>query len=161
MPLQFAIELETAIDHQLAVHAAAAGTEVAFALLHTCQTGFLELLAAAQAIDVDLAAYPPVQEEPLLGAAAAWQQLTVHIQPEVSNLQELAAFWSIYAAIDKTVQFYQQAAANSAHPQTRLFFSSLSQVKSMLRRRLAGLIQIYYNHYWGEIGFAPFLLGKD
>ena len=161
LPIQFAIELETAINSQLTKLSVPADTASIISLIHNCQMNFLELLSAADAINIDTAPYPPVTEAQLLGPDTAWQQLTLHTDTTNASLQVFTTLWPIYMAIDKTAQFYQQAAANSAQPQTRLFFSSLSHVKKILRRRLDGIIQIYYNHYWGEIGFAPFVLGKD
>lgn len=160
LPIQFAIELETAINSQL-TGMSAPTTEPVVSLLRTCQINFLALLSAASTINIDSDPYPPVTESQLLGSDTAWRQLTLQIDTANANLQVLTTLWSIYIIIDKTTQFYQQAAANSAQPQTRLFFSSLTHVKKILRRRLDGIIQIYYNHYWGEIGFAPFALGKD
>lgn len=161
LPLHFAIELETAINSQLTTLAAPADIIPVITLIHSCQMNFLALLSSAGAINIDSAPYPLVTEDQLLGSDTSWQQLTLHTDATNASLQVFTTLWPIYMATDKTVQFYQQAAANSAQPQTRLFFSSLSHVKKILCRRLGGIIQIYYNHYWGEIGFAPFVLGKD
>lgn len=161
LPIQFAIELETAIISQLDKVTVTEEVVTIISLIHTCEKNFLELLAAANTINVDMAQYPPVDESNLLGKDLVWQQLT--LQQEVTNasLQSLLILWQISIEIDKTAQFYQQAATNSAHPQTRLFFNSLSHVKKILHRRINGIIQIYCNYYWGELGFAPFMLGKD
>ena len=161
LPIHFAIELETAISSQLLKPAAPADIVPIITLIHNCQMNFLELLSAANTVNIDIAPYPLVTEDQLLGPDTSWQQLTLHTDATNASLQVFTTLWPIYMATDKTVQFYQQAAANSAQPQTRLFFSSLSHVKKILCRRLDGIIQIYYNHYWGEIGFAPFALGKD
>ncbi|CQR74541.1 hypothetical protein SOV_26470 [Sporomusa ovata DSM 2662] len=161
LPLHFAIELETAINSQLTKLAAPDDIIPVITLIHNCQMNFLELLSAASTVNIDIAPYPLVTEDQLLGSDASWQQLTLHTNATNVSLQVFTTLWPIYMATGKTVQFYQQAAVNSAQPQTRLFFSSLSHVKKILCRRLDGIIQIYNNHYWGELGFAPFVLGKD
>lgn len=162
LPIQFALNLETAINHKITEmkEISQSGSLPAITLLENFQTAFLELLAKASTIDIDSVPYPTVDETRLLAADAAWQTAAQSIVIE-SELPMLLALWSVTAAVDKALQFYQQAAVNSAHPQTRLFFNSLSHVKKILRRRLDGIIQIYHNHYWGELGFAPFSLGKD
>ena len=161
LPMQFAIELETAIIGHLEELTATEEAGTIISLISASQKKFLELLESANTINIDMAAYPPVDEADLLGKDSTWQQLT--LQKEVTNasLPMLLVFWQISIEIDKTAQFYQQAASNSAHPQTRLFLNSLSHVKKILLRRLNGIIQGYSNYYWGELGFAPFLLGKD
>ncbi|WP_371370948.1 hypothetical protein [Sporomusa aerivorans] len=163
LPIQFALELETIIAGQLAklIETTPAETAPVLTLLHQSQTEFTKLLTRAQTVDVDSAVYPPVTEAQLLGLDTSWQQINQKLKAGDLSLDGLTAYWSLYTAVDKTAQFYQQAAANSAHPQTQLFFSSLSHVKKILRRRFDGIIHIYYNHLWGELGFAPFILGKD
>lgn len=165
IPVQFALELETSLSRQIATlhDTASAGTVPipVLGLIENSQAEFLKLLSALNTGENDSTRYPAVTETQLLGSDAAWLQATQNTTAVNAGLQELTALWSIYITVDKCVQFYQQAAANSAQPQARLFFSSLSHVKKILRRRLDGIIQIYYNHYWGELGFAPFILGKD
>ena len=161
LPIQFVIELETAIINHLDTIPTQADIVPIISLILKSQKEFLELISTAKAINVDKAAYPPVDESSLLGKDSDWQQLTVQKEITNANLQMLITLWQIATEIDKTAQFYQQAAANSAHPQTRIFFNSLSHVKRILLRRINGAIQSYCNYYWGELGFAPFVLGKD
>ncbi len=161
--IQFALELETLISNQLVklAETGAAETLAVIELIRISQAEFTQVLTTAETIDVDSMAYPGVSENQLLGSDTAWQQASRTVAAAGISFAGLGVYWSLYTVIDKAAQFYQQAAVNSAHPQARLFFSSLSQVKKMLRRRLDGIIHIYYNHFWGELGFAPFMLGKD
>lgn len=161
LPIQFAIELETSIISHLDKVTVTEDVVTIISLIHTFEKKFLDLLVAANTINVDMAVYPPVNESDLLGKDLVWQQLTSPKEVTNASLQSLLTLWHTSMEIDKTVQFYQQAATNSAHPQTRLFFNSLSHVKKILLRRLNGIIQSYNNYYWGKLGFAPFLLGKD
>lgn len=162
LPIQFAFELETSIDIQVAGLSAAATTGIApiIALVDSCQKELLQILSIASKINIDTTPYPDINENQLIGSDTSWQLATQNTAATDACMPTLMTLWGIYAAIDKSVQFYQQAAANSAHPQTRLFFSSLNHVKKILRRRVDGVIQLYHNHYWGQLGFAPFMLGK-
>jgi len=120
------------------------------------------LLDRAQYTDVDSSRYPGVDSVALLGSDDAWQKLLRDFAavPD-KTISSLTALWMTHTLVEKSGQFYQQAAANSPHPTTRLFFSSLAETKNMLRRRVDGLMRVLYNEIWAEIGFAPFLLGKD
>lgn len=73
----------------------------------------------------------------------------------------LVALWMIYAAAERSAQFYQQAVLNSAHPVSKMFFTSLYELKSMIRRRLDGVIRILHNEAWAKVGFATFTLSKE
>ncbi|MDR3591895.1 MAG: hypothetical protein P4N41_19750 [Negativicutes bacterium] len=126
------------------------------------QAGFELLLDRAQYTDVDAGRYPGVDSAALLGGDEVWQKILRDFSAATEkNLFSLTALWMTQALVEKSGQFYQQAAANSAHPATRLFFASLAETKHMLRRRVDGLMRVIYNSVWAEIGFAPFLLGKD
>lgn len=126
------------------------------------QVEFELLLDRAQYINVDSGRYPMVDSAALLGSDDAWQKIRQNFAiVSDKNISSLTALWMTYALVEKSGQFYQQAAANSAHPSTRLFFGSLAETKNMLRRRIDGLMRVLYNEIWAEIGFAPFLLGKD
>lgn len=163
LSMQFALEIEAAMSNKVTELSGITSLKNSpvISLFENFQKEFLQLLVDASKIDVDSHSYPPVNETKLLGSDTTWQTAMGSIDTSADNINVLLTLWSVYTAIDKSHQFYQQAATNSPHPQTRLFFSSLSHVKKLLRRKLDGVIQIYYNHLWGELGFAPFLLGKD
>lgn len=130
--------------------------------IHKFQAGFELLLDRAQGVDVNKGKFPPVSARELLGEDDAWQHLTKSFSSaQDKSLTNLTALWMIYTLIEKSTQFYQQASKNSAHPAERLFFGSLAEIKGMLRRRIDSLTRIMYNELWGEVGFAPFILGKD
>jgi|GEM_PF-2245435 len=164
LPIDFSLELETAINKQISLIASSTeeGMAPVWPLVDRFQQAFLQLLADAAVVDIDQANYPLVDAVILFGPDAAWQQLTKPApatMPE-ADMQRLVALWSIYALIDKSAQYYQQAAANTAHLATQIFFHSLYESKNILRIRFAGIIQAAYNQYWGKLGFAPFVLGK-
>lgn len=163
LPIQFALTLESAINTQIeTITGTAAGAMPVITLINNFQNNFFKLLTIASSIDVDTAKYPPVETAELFGSDTAWQQLAHQTNPAAVELDMniLAQLWSIFTLIDRSTQFYQQAAANSAHPATRLFFHSLAEAKKIIRGRVAGIIQMLHNHHWGQLGFAPFILGK-
>jgi hypothetical protein len=163
LPIQFALELETAINKKIDPLLETAELFPVITLINSFQQGFFKLLIIAKSIDVDTAKYPVVEASELLGSDTAWQQLALQPTPSevVENMDTLTTLWSICSLIDRSTQYYQQAAANNAHPATRLFFHSLAESKKIIRGRLAGIIHLMYNQYWGQLGFAPFMLGKD
>ncbi|WP_425061011.1 hypothetical protein SCACP_17780 [Sporomusa carbonis] len=164
LPIQFAIELETALNKQIELVSDTVQAEFTplITLISGFQRQFLQLLSDASTVNIDREQYPAVNQDRLLGPDVAWRQFTGQNTSIIeTNTQTITAIWSIYALIDRSAQYYLQAATNSAHPATGLFFHSLSQIKKILKGRLAGVIQMLYNHYWGKLGFAPFVLGKD
>jgi hypothetical protein len=65
---------------------------------------------------------------------------------------------TIYAMVERTAVFYSQAAKFHSFPAGKMFFSTLSQLKHSLRRRIDGLCRINENFVWEEVGFAPYKL---
>ena len=125
------------------------------------QAEFELLLDKAQYTNIDTHSYPVVDASILLGADNVWQEIVYNFGQAEKNNTDMAVLWMMQAATEKSGQFYIQAAANSAHPSTRIFFSSLAEAKNMLRRRFDKMLRILYNENWGNLGFAPFILGKD
>ena len=158
--LEFAVELEEEIIRQIEFLARAAppGPAKILAALARAEKNFSGLVKKAGGINLDLEPYPAIDAEKLLGEdfllQGAWQAKM--------NLQEnLCVLLMVCALIEKSTQYYQQAALNSPHPSLRLFLRSLAEVKNIQRGRLAACVRVAYNEVWEEVGFAPFLLGKD
>jgi len=126
------------------------------------QVEFELLLDRGQCTNIDTGCYPEVDPLVLLGTDSQWQELTrVFGQVAEKSTADLTALWMIQALIEKSGQLYQQASINSAYPATRLFMRSMTEAKSMLRRRIDGLLRVLYNEMWADLGFAPLVLGKD
>lgn len=162
--LQFAAGLEAQIrqETEAVVAQAPAGLQDVVAAVGKFQAEFELLLDRAQYVDVDTGRYPEVNAAALLGPDGVWQEATARLGTAgEATVPVLASLWFLHTLTEKSGQFYQQAALNSAHPATRLFLASLAEVKTMLRRRLDGLLRQLYNAAWSEVGFAPFVLGKD
>ena len=160
--LRFAASLEAQIRQEVEVVMAQspAGLQTLVTAVGHFQAEIELLLDRAQGTDVDTGRYPEVNAAALLGPDSVWQEAAAGVARE-STVGALASLWFLHTLTERSGQFYQQAALNSAHPSTRLFFASLAEVKAMLRRRLDGVLRALYNEAWAEVGFAPFLLGKD
>lgn len=63
--------------------------------------------------------------------------------------------------VEKSLQFYNQAALNSTYEYEKIFFSSIAEIKKVLKRRLDSTLRVVYNSLWSKIGFAPFMFGKE
>ncbi len=161
---QFAAVLEAQIRQEVEVVVAQSppGLQAVVTAVGAFQAGIELLVDRAQYVDVDSGRYPEVNAAALLGPDSVWQEATAKLgASDEATVVGLASLWFLIVLTEKSGQYYQQAALNSAHPATRLFFSSLAEVKGMLRRRLDGLLRQLYNAAWTQVGFAPFVLGKD
>lgn len=162
--LQYAATLEASIRQEIELIIRQAPNELQpfLTAVGKFQVEFELLIDRAQYTNVDKSRYPEVDPAVLLGSDDNWQKITRDFAAVTGNsAPNLATLWMAQALMAKSGQLYQQAAANSAHPATRLFFSSLAETKNMLVRRIDGLTRVVYNEVWAELGFAPFLLGKD
>ncbi len=161
---RFAASLEAQIRQETEAMMAQAPAELqaVVAAVGKFQAEFELLIDRAQYVDVDTGSYPEVKAEALLGPDGVWREATARLgTPGEAMMPGLVSLWFLHTLTEKSGQFYQQAALNSAHPASRLFFGTLAEVKTMLRRRLDALLRQQYNAVWAEVGYAPFVLGKD
>ena len=159
----YAIKMETAVSRQFQEVQVLAPNQLKpfLTLLLQSQDIMSQLLVAGMAVDPAHSHFP----EPDLTASVAndmqWKQAgEIMLTPEELSVA-LACLWSAGALLDKTGQFYRQAGINSIYPTERIFFSSLAEVKLLLRRRTNGITQSLGNQLWTEIGFSPFTLAKE
>jgi hypothetical protein len=162
--MRFAAAMEASIRQQLELISQQAPTELqpVFGALNRFQVEFELLIDRVQYTDADGGNFPPVEAAQLLGADDIWQQTLQRFAavPD-KDAANLTMLWMVHSLMDKSAQFYQQAAGNKAHPGVRLMLSSLAEIKNMQRRRIGGLLRVMYNQVWADVGFAPFALGKD
>jgi hypothetical protein len=100
----------------------------------------------------------------LIGSEDQWKRLTLPFLPSTSPIPaDYTLIWCIRAMMDKSHQFYQQAAHQETAESVSLhwFFQSVAEVKRMMNRRLSGLERTFANQAWKELGFPPGLLGKE
>ncbi|MEG6586020.1 hypothetical protein [Dendrosporobacter sp. 1207_IL3150] len=114
------------------------------------------ILADAKKVDPNTSSYPNVDIAPLVGNDEDWRRYNELVEKVGTNYNSLVILWSLEAMIEKSAQFYQQASQNSAYSSTKMFLSSLYQVKTMKRRKISALSRIVNNNIWSVIGFSPF-----
>jgi hypothetical protein len=159
--LLFAADLEKNILSELSKMAETAPSVLkpALQMLLAAENSWNELFTIAE---IEPREYPEPKAEALAGSDKEWQGIALDLKnTPADNTESLVLFWMLYAFIERTTQYYQQAAANCAYPADRQFFLALAQCKLLLKKRIDGIMRIMYNHAWAEVGFAPFLLGKD
>ncbi|HWR39858.1 MAG TPA: hypothetical protein VN611_10185 [Patescibacteria group bacterium] len=132
-----------------------------FSLLLQAQRELNQLLTQALAVDISLAQYPEPNLTAIIADDNAWKTAGETLPPAERLCDALARVWSVEALLDKTAQFYRQSSQNHAHPTERLFFSSLAEIKQLLRRRASSLNQSLGNQVWSEVGFSPFILARE
>jgi len=160
--MKIARELETALQRQLDLFSGVSSSYLAPVLryLLNIQADFAENLTVAEHVNVDITEYPPFGNS-LRSVNTDWKKLVEDNLLSPAETGDIVVLWSIHTALDRMEQFYRQSALNSVHPLTRAYFTSLAEVKMLLRRRMDGLIRVRYNDIWEKVGFAPFSLRKD
>lgn len=160
----FALELELAIEKTLTEFRPRC-TDKLFNMLDmlvASQQEFVNVLTQADVTTPGRESFPVIETVRVVGAEETWRLVTATFradeQPETSNITVL---WSVCACIDRSAQFYAQAAQNSASPQSRLFFGSLAELKQMLRRKVDGILRVNENQVWSVVGFPPGRLSKE
>ncbi|MDD4600578.1 hypothetical protein SDC9_06095 [bioreactor metagenome] len=89
---------------------------------------------------------------------------TLSLNDDLTSDTMVAMYMNLSAIsnlIEKSLQFYRQAANNSAYEHDKLYFNSLVELKKVLKRRIDSVLRIVYNALWSKIGFAPFVFGKE
>ncbi|BBB93052.1 MAG TPA: hypothetical protein PKA28_01540 [Methylomusa anaerophila] len=164
LPMKFAVLLEKSINKNLEKVRLDVSAELQpiVTLIQQTQSLIFDLLQETSDVNIDYAKLPEVNLTVLIAADDLWQKaVSSYTDAPPINTDDLIQMWTIYASIEKSAQYYQQASLNSPHPATRLFLSSLSEIKNILRRRVSGVLRMIYNDVWSEVGFAPFVLGKE
>ncbi len=102
----------------------------------------------------DISVLDPVE---LIGEETLWIQASTNLLSKPHDYAAtLILLWTLCDLTERSSRYYREAAANSPYPAHRLFFSSVAEVKRMIRRKLDNPLRTVYNEIWGTIGFAPF-----
>ncbi len=108
----------------------------------------LKLLQGVAACEPQKHMYPALEAE--------WANLPSELEPREYSLAETLELLNLVWLMQKTAQFYQQAANHTPYPSQQIFFASLHQWKLLLRKRLEGAARHAHSRLWGELGFSPF-----
>lgn len=159
---EFALSMENCLSNKIKKWFDNTPQEITalYKIMDSAQNEFETIIYRAMHIQIDSKPFPII-EPSILGNDIVWKELIkTYSLTSKASIQLLMDFWEIYILIEKSAQFYQQAALNTPHPAEKIFFTSCSEVKHMLRRRIYGILQTMCNHAWSELGFAPFVFAK-
>lgn len=160
--IQYAIELETNLKKMIVVISEGSDQEMMLLtdVLTKHQVKTIDLLKAMQA---ELGNFDPQTKVSALLDDPEWHEAIGRIsgQGESGIVSQACILWMLYALYDKTFQYYRQASHNTPQPTSRYFYSSLAEVKNIIRRRLDAASRVLSNEVWGQVGFAPFVIGKE
>ena len=149
--LQFTIQLEAALRRKI--------EELSLSAPENAKP-LLDLVIAFELRVEDLLILPydvPPDLFELLGEERLWIESSVQM---LSNHYDRSAILILLLSLvdltERSARYYHQASANSAMPHQRYFYSSLTEAKKMLKRKLEQNLRSVYNEIWAQTGFAPF-----
>lgn len=162
-PLLFAVSMEKSIAGNIEGFRGACSPELQAVLeqLLIFQKEYVEVVSLAEASKSGFNAVD-IDALKLMGKAESWALLLAEFNPEAPPAaNDFSILWCVCAMLDKSAQYYQQAARYETQPQMRISLASLAQMKSALRRRISGIERVVANQVWKAVGFAPGILAKE
>jgi hypothetical protein len=124
--------------------------------------GEFERLVTTAKMSAKEQTWPELTAAVFVGTDETWREITGSIHPGTVPLAaDYTALWCIHALLDKSAQFYQQAARQNIPEQERIFLGSVAELKLILHRRMDGVERVVANQVWKSVGFPPGLLGKE
>lgn len=162
-PLDFAVAMENGIIanlDRLKLNCSPVLAPVMEALIRAEQ-GIVTLVEQARPVR-DGESVPDTELPAILSREEEWGQLQIRFDPAAAPaVLDYTVLWSVRAMLDKSAQYYRQAAKETEPARLRLLLASVAEIKTMLRRRIDGLERIMANQAWKAVGFAPGLLAKE
>lgn len=93
----------------------------------------------------------------IIGEERLWVETSQGVLNESSNKSFiLSLLWSAVDLTERSIRYYHQASVNSSVPSQRLFFSSIVEMKKIIKKKLDHLLRIVHNEIWRITGFAPY-----
>ena len=156
--LEIAQKLELEILHKIELAAKEADSEQAYwQVILASQKKMLTLLSLASQQEDSFPEYPDVELETILMSKASWQEQLDKIQPGFEyQAKQLMELLMLEKANESLQEFYQQASGNVAHPLSKVFLTSLAEVKNLQNMRISMFTKVYNNKLWSILGYAPF-----
>ncbi len=153
--LEIALQLERKIADKLQTNLNCHGEKYTYwATALRCQQELLSIINLAQLQPESFPEYPDIDEELIIGSNDIWQQSATHIDTyEPTQLLELIICADLHNTLSN---FYTQAAANIAHPLSKIFLQSLSEIKKLQSLKMDMLKRTQQNLLWGQLGYSPF-----
>jgi hypothetical protein len=159
--LKFAINIEKALKKEVGLNCDQWPSELSpiVKLVYSFETELITILEQSATAKATSQNYPEL-DDTMIPNEVVWRN-SFHFKPkEVTDevLIDLYLNLSMLSnLVEKSVQYLQQAANNSAYQYDKLFFNSISELKLILKRRIDSTARVVYNAMWSKIGFAPFI----
>lgn len=161
-PFQIALSMENAIQEELQTQLNNSQVPELRPLIELLIKGQISILQLLSQANNEIFPYNSNEiSGKILGNDNVWKEAGTIKNNASSPSSCLVQLWILSGLLDKSSQYYRQAALNSAYQQNKLFFSSIAEVKVIQNRRIDSVLRSIYNIIWGDIGFAPFSLGRS
>lgn len=93
----------------------------------------------------------------IIGEERLWIKASQGVLEGSSNKSIiLSLLWSAVDLTERSIRYYHQASVNSSALSQRLFFSSIVEMKKIIKKKLDHLLRIVHNEVWQITGFAPY-----
>lgn len=125
-----------------------------WASLLLSQEKLIDLLNQARIQPVSFPEYPDTDADAIVPESELWQTYCAAVAEY--DAAQLVALLSVRDLYGDMQEFYTQSAANVAHPLSKIFLQSLSEVKKLQQLKLSMLSATYQNKLWERLGYAPF-----
>ena len=123
-------------------------------LLRKQQSIYEKLLDQVQ---LQLGIFPEVSIEDMMEEKAWTSILEQYSSTKEGDIaSDFVVLTALYALIEKTAIYYNQAAFYNPYPAGKHFYSALSHIKHGTRRRVDAIRRVNENKIWEKIGFAPY-----
>lgn len=152
--LNIAINLENKILEKLTVLKNQYPEGMHWALMCASQEKMVELLSSAWLQPESFPEYPEIDTASIILLSERWQNVCTKITSY--NTTGLIETMSISHLQEEMAEFYRQASNNMAHPLSKFFLQSLSELKRLQSMKVGMLASSYQNKLWEELGYAPF-----
>lgn len=152
--LNIAIGLENKILDKITVLKNQYPEDMHWALLRASQEKLIELLDKAWLQPESFPEYPEIDMVSIILPSERWQNVCTKINSY--NTTGLIETMSIRSLYDEMNNFYEQAAANTAHPLSKIFMQSIAELKKLQSMKVSLLASSYQNKLWEELGYSPF-----
>ena len=158
--IHYAIELEKQVDNTLVLLSDKAIEDIQL-LCSILRNHEAEITTVLSSTLNNANSFPQINLTELVNDVE-WDKVITRLNsnPRVLLAQQ-PMLWILHTLYDRQFQFYYQAGQNSPKLDAKVFMSSLAQVKNLVRRRLEVISRVASNEAWGQLGFAPFVLGKE
>lgn len=152
--LNIAIALENKILEKLTVLKNQYPEGIHWAMACDSQAKLVEVLNTAWLQPESFPEYPDIDTSSIIFSNDVWQNVCTKIDKyNVTGMVETMSMKNLH---EKMAEFYSQSSNNTAHPLSKIFLQSVSELKKMQAMKISMLVSAYQNKLWEELGYSPF-----